>query len=182
MATRGEVIVRVQWADPERSGQRTLRLRARSLEHACRRIAAGYGDVVEETAADSPAVEPRATRATRPRSTRAANGNGHPPGAHADSCAGGDGHAGTPSCALVEATVEWVGDVPAGHLLPALTLVRARTGQRQVILRLNGSHEFGVGTRLYLSGLNGSQSLFDAELVSGAGKSPFFFEVHAWRV
>ena len=185
MAVRSEVIVRVQWADPERSGLRTLRFQARSLENACELIARSVGPVIEDDGAaptDDGASEqrpqPRAFQ-PRPRRAKAGRNGAAAPSADEDAPATGNGHTPAP---FVEGTVEWVGEVPAGHLLPAMTLVRARAGQRKVVLRLAGAHEFDVGTRVYLSGLNGAGTLFDAELVSGAGKPPFFFEVQAWRV
>jgi len=177
VAVKSEVIVRVQWADPERSGLRTLRFHARSLDQACKAIAQGVGgSVVEDAAATGdepplPRPSPRLRAAKRDRTEAAAR---LPPAPDAPTAA---------AKAFVEGTVEWVGEVPAGRLLPPMTLVEARAGQRKVILRLGGTHEFDVGTRVYLSGLNGdAQTLFDAELVSGAGKPPFFFEVRAWAV
>ena len=86
------------------------------------------------------------------------------------------------ACQLVAGSVEWVGEVPAGHFLPAVTLVRARTGDRSIFLRLCGVHAFDVGVRVYLSGLDPRLTMFDAELTSGAGEPPFFFDVYAWQV
>ena len=87
VAVRSEVIVRIQWADPERSGLRSLRFHARSLESACELIARGVGAVVvDDEAPPARATPPRARRkAAREKLRRRSHdvphaaGNGHTP-------------------------------------------------------------------------------------------------------
>lgn len=159
MAARTEVIVRVQWADPERSGLRTLRLRARSLDRVCKGIAKGVGGLVkvDDTACETEPPAPTPMEVP-------GNGVEHGP-------------IGT---GLVAATIESVGQVPPGHLLPATTLLRVRANRGRVFLRLIGAHDFELGTRIYLSGLEATRTMYDAELVSGAVTAPFFFELRPW--
>ena len=184
VAVRGEVIVRVQWADPERNGLRTMRVQARSLEQVCRAVVQVVGPDVSANG-DSARAPIAAATPPRPSRRHQADESVVPGKSHADAheITACNGHPSLTSASqLVVGNVEWIGETPAGHLLPAVTLLQARAGARCVFLRVVGEHTFAVGSRLYLSGLNGSQTMFDAELVSGAGKPPFFFELRAWSV
>jgi hypothetical protein len=185
VAVRGEVIVRMQWADPERNGLRTMRVQARSLDQVCRAVVEAVGPELCTNGESSPTriTDATPTKSSRRRQTNQATTTPEfQPEAHGIAAAC-NGHASlTNASPLVVGVVEWVGETPAGHLLPAVTLLQARAGARFVFLRVVGEHTFEVGARLYLSGLDGAQTMFDAELVSGAGKPPFFFELRSWSL
>lgn len=167
---RGDVIVRVQWADPGRSGLRTLRLDAPSLEEVCRHIATRYGRGAGVAAAKTNGAPRARVRKAAARPARAA----------VEPTVAEPGTERAAACRLVAGTIEWVGEVPAGHLLPPITLLRVRARDRRLVLRLAGAHAIQPGARVYLSGVDGGHRLFDAELVSGADTAPFFFEARSW--
>jgi hypothetical protein len=193
MGAADAVIVRVQWADSERGGLRTVKVHATSLDEVCHIITSTF-QCTSVDAATTALPQDRADHIVVRKATPSRNGArpsrravGPPPRQPSatpgtqeiasQSCSPSNGSKGerpavqTPavSADAVVGPILWTSEVPEGRFLPAATLLQIQIGGRKVTLRVPGLQHFEVGTHATLADGLQFGEFFEAELVNGAG-------------